>query len=40
MDELEQKLFDQSWTLKTRENIISEMQKIQYDVVIIGAGIN
>jgi len=39
MDELERNLFEQSWTLKNRENIISEMQKIQYDVVIIGAGI-
>lgn len=39
MDELERNLFDQSWTLKNREKIISKMQKIQYDVVIIGAGI-
>ncbi len=39
MDYLETKLFDQSWTLKNREKIISNMQEIQYDVVIIGAGI-
>ncbi|NVM16301.1 MAG: glycerol-3-phosphate dehydrogenase/oxidase [Candidatus Lokiarchaeota archaeon] len=39
MDDLETKLFDQSWTLKNREKIISNMQEIQYDVVIIGAGI-
>lgn len=39
MEELEKKLFDQSWTLKNREKIISKMQEIQYDIVIIGAGI-
>ncbi|MFX0074101.1 MAG: FAD-dependent oxidoreductase [Candidatus Hermodarchaeota archaeon] len=38
MDELEEKLFDQSWTLKNRAAIISKMQENQYDVVIIGAG--
>jgi len=39
MVDLEKKLFDQSWTFKNREKIISNMQEIQYDVVIIGAGI-
>ena len=39
MEELERKLFDQSWTLKNRTKIISEMQEIQYDIVVIGAGI-
>ncbi|NHJ22281.1 MAG: FAD-dependent oxidoreductase, partial [Candidatus Lokiarchaeota archaeon] len=39
MDQLETKLFDQSWTLKNREKIISKMQKTQYDIVIIGAGV-
>ena len=39
MDDLEAKLFDQSWTFKNRTKIISEMQKSQYDIVIIGAGI-
>ena len=39
MEELEKKLFDQSWTFKNREKIIQKMQEIQYDVVIIGAGI-
>ncbi len=39
MEDIEKKLFDQSWNLKNREKIISKMQEIQYDVVIIGAGI-
>ena len=39
MEELEKKLFDQSWTFKNREKIIQKMQTSQYDVVIIGAGI-
>ena len=38
MEDLEKKLFDQSWTLKNREKIIQKMQSSQYDVVIIGAG--
>ncbi len=38
MEELEKKLFDQSWTFKSREKIIQKMQTSQYDVVIIGAG--
>jgi len=39
MEELEKNLFDQSWTFKNREKIIQKMQRNQYDVVIIGAGI-
>ena len=39
MDELEKKLFDQSWTYKNREKIISKMEEIQFDVIVIGAGI-
>jgi len=39
MEELEKKLFDQSWSFKNREKIIQKMQRSQYDVVIIGAGI-
>ncbi len=39
MEDLEKKLFDQSWTFKNREKIIQQMQRSQYDVVIIGAGI-
>ncbi len=39
MVDLEKKLFDQSWTVKNREKIIQKMQRSQYDVVIIGAGI-
>jgi len=39
MEDLEKKLFDQSWTYKNREKIIKKMQSSQYDVVIIGAGI-
>jgi len=39
MEDLEKKLFDQSWTFKNREKIIQKMQRNQYDVVIIGAGI-
>lgn len=39
MEELEKKLFDQSWTLKNREKITLKIQKIQYDVIIIGTGI-
>jgi glycerol-3-phosphate dehydrogenase len=39
LEDLEKKLFDQSWTFKNREKIIQKMQRSQYDVVIIGAGI-
>jgi len=39
MEDLEKKLFDQSWTFKNREKIIQKMQRSHYDIVIIGAGI-
>jgi len=39
MEDLEKKLFDQTWTFNNREKIIQKMQSSQYDVVIIGAGI-
>jgi len=39
MEDLEKKLFDQKWTFTNREKIIQKMQRNQYDVVIIGAGI-
>jgi len=39
MEDLEKKLFDQSWAFKNRENIIQKMQRSHYDVVIIGSGI-
>jgi glycerol-3-phosphate dehydrogenase len=39
MEDLEKKIFDQSWTFKNREKIILKMQRSHYDVVIIGAGI-
>ena len=39
MEDLEKKLFDQSWTFKNREKIIQKVQRTQYDVAIIGAGI-
>ncbi|GAG99519.1 unnamed protein product, partial [marine sediment metagenome] len=39
MEDLEKKLFEQSWTFKNREKIIQKMHSSQYDVVIIGAGI-
>ena len=39
MEDLEKKLFDQSWTFKNREKIIQKVQQTQYDVVVIGAGI-
>ncbi|MHA1471655.1 MAG: FAD-dependent oxidoreductase, partial [Promethearchaeota archaeon] len=39
MEDLEKKLFDQSWTVKNRKNILQKMQESQYDIVIIGAGI-
>jgi len=39
MEDLEKKLFDQTWTFNNREKIILKMQSSQYDVAIIGAGI-
>ncbi len=39
MPELEKKLFDQSWNFKNRKNIIKKLQEINFDVLVIGAGI-
>ncbi|MBY9020640.1 MAG: glycerol-3-phosphate dehydrogenase/oxidase [Candidatus Lokiarchaeota archaeon] len=39
MEDLERKLFDQSWTFKNRDKIIKKMQSGHYDVAIVGAGI-
>jgi glycerol-3-phosphate dehydrogenase len=39
MSELEKKLFDQSWNLKNRQQIVQRLKKNHYDVIIIGAGI-
>ncbi len=39
MSDLENKLFNQSWNYKNKDNIISRLQENQYDVIVIGAGI-
>ncbi|MFW9818030.1 MAG: FAD-dependent oxidoreductase [Candidatus Thorarchaeota archaeon] len=39
MEVLEKRLFDQLWNFKNRENIIKNLKEINYDIVIIGAGI-
>jgi glycerol-3-phosphate dehydrogenase len=39
MNELEEKLFDQSWNEITRDQIRERLMKNDYDVLIIGAGI-
>lgn len=39
MTELVEKLFDQNWNYKNRDNIINRLQNNQYDIIIIGAGI-
>ncbi|MHA2282123.1 MAG: FAD-dependent oxidoreductase [Promethearchaeota archaeon] len=39
MTELVEKLFDQNWNYKNRDNIIKRLQEKRYDIVIIGAGI-
>jgi len=39
MENLEDKLFDQSWNLKHRNNIINRLKETQYDIVVIGGGI-
>jgi len=39
MEDLENKLFDQSWNYKNRDKIIKKLQETYYDIVIIGAGI-
>ena len=39
MNELEKKLFDQSWNYKNRDKNLQKLQDTNYDIVIIGAGI-
>jgi len=39
MEDLEKKLFDQTWNYKNRDKIIKKLQETSYDIVIIGAGI-
>ncbi|MFX1257832.1 MAG: glycerol-3-phosphate dehydrogenase/oxidase [Promethearchaeota archaeon] len=39
MNDLENKLFDQSWNYKNRDKIINRLRKTIYDVFIIGGGI-
>ncbi|MHA1930941.1 MAG: glycerol-3-phosphate dehydrogenase/oxidase [Promethearchaeota archaeon] len=39
MTDLVEKLFDQNWNYKNRDNIIKRLQKNHYDIIIIGAGI-
>jgi len=39
MNELESRLFDQTWNYKNRSKIIERVQTTKYDVFIIGAGI-
>ncbi|MFX1364277.1 MAG: FAD-dependent oxidoreductase [Promethearchaeota archaeon] len=39
MKDLEKKLFDQSWNYKNRDKIIRRLKEVDFDLVIIGAGI-
>lgn len=39
MSDLENKLFDQSWNYKNRDNIINRLKETHYDIIVIGAGI-
>ncbi|MFW9972653.1 MAG: glycerol-3-phosphate dehydrogenase/oxidase [Candidatus Odinarchaeota archaeon] len=39
MEDLEKKLFDQSWNFKNREEIINKLKEKSFDIIIIGAGI-
>ncbi|MHA1783021.1 MAG: FAD-dependent oxidoreductase [Promethearchaeota archaeon] len=39
MEVLEKKLFDGNWNLKSRDEVISRLQKTTYDVFVIGGGI-
>lgn len=39
MEDLENKLFNQSWNYKNRDKIITKLQEVNFDIVIIGAGI-
>ncbi|MFX0105830.1 MAG: FAD-dependent oxidoreductase, partial [Candidatus Hodarchaeota archaeon] len=38
-NDLEKKLFDQSWNYKNRDKILQKLQNTNYDILIIGAGI-
>ncbi|MBA7544526.1 hypothetical protein ES705_36885 [subsurface metagenome] len=39
MSVLGDKLFDQSWNYKNRDQIIERLKSTKYDVIIIGGGI-
>ncbi len=39
MNDLENKLFDESWNYKNRDEIINRLQENAYDIIIIGGGI-
>jgi len=39
MSDLETKLFDQSWNYASRNEIVRRLGDVQYDVIVIGAGI-
>ncbi len=39
MADLVEKLFDQTWTYKNRNNIIERLKKSHYDIIVIGVGI-
>ncbi len=39
MENLEKKLFDQTWNMKTRGQIINRLKETNYDIVVIGGGI-
>ncbi len=39
MSDLENKLFDQTWNYKNRDNIIKRLKETTYDVIVIGGGI-
>lgn len=39
MEDLEKKLFDQTWNYKNRSSIIEDLKSNKYDIIIIGGGI-
>ncbi|MHA1669180.1 MAG: glycerol-3-phosphate dehydrogenase/oxidase [Promethearchaeota archaeon] len=39
MEDLESKLFDQTWNLTNRSQIINRLKETNYDIIIIGGGI-
>jgi glycerol-3-phosphate dehydrogenase len=39
MEDLEEKLFDQSWNYENRDKIVKKLRETIFDIVIIGAGI-